>query len=133
MVEEKILRWQDETGDRNCLKFFIPKFAFEELHLFFFFRLLRDKPGASINSVIGRWAGLYDDESCECIYQLANRELLTTQDESRQLFIDTLKRLKQRCEAIAEKQLIEKLSKHPQLDDETLNKLNELLLKRKPS
>ncbi|MCB1614942.1 MAG: DNA primase [Pseudomonadales bacterium] len=96
-------------------------------------RLLRDKPGASINSVIGRWAGLYDDESCECIYQLANRELLTTQDESRQLFIDTLKRLKQRCEAIAEKQLIEKLSKHPQLDDETLNKLNELLLKRKPS
>lgn len=88
--------------------------------------LLRERPGASLNKVLGLWQSLYGAEESQHLYALAGRESLLDAEAQARQFADILTRLagmprEQRLQALIEK------AKNQPLGDEEKQELNHLL------
>jgi len=88
--------------------------------------LLRDKPDASLNKILGLWQSLYGSEDSHYLYQLAARESLLDDESRVRQFVDILGRLQKSAEDIQIQALIDK-ARVQGLSDTEKQELNALL------
>jgi hypothetical protein len=88
--------------------------------------LLRDRPDASLNKILGLWQSLYGAEDSGYLYQLAARESLLDAESQSQQFTDILGRLEKSARERQTQALIDK-AKAQGLSDSEKQQLNTLL------
>lgn len=88
--------------------------------------LLKDRPEASLNKLLGLWQSLYGAEDSQHLYALAGRESLLDKEAQARQFSDILARLQQMGPEQRLQWLIDK-ARHAFLEEEEKQELNQLL------